>query len=407
MTLAGIAVAQDDIEFMRLSDLDGSGVASSANQITPRSGIVVGASSSSATGVNTQEPVAWNAEGAPMALGSLPMGGLTGTAYSASNLAQRIVGASSSGLSGVNSTEAFLWMRPPTEDDDPVLMGLGFLDGGSDRSVAYAINSGGTTVVGASSSATSGSSGDEAFYWTVADGMVPLGFLASSPSSPKRSEARGISGTGLVIVGFSTSDNVGINDAEAFRWRVIDEQPVMEGLPDLDGGGDSSRANGVSEDGFVIVGGSSSMNSGSNSFEACRWTAIDEDNVVLEGLGDLPGGVFDSQALAASSSGHVIVGTATSSRGSEAFVYDDEKGMRALFDIVEASGIDLGSWRLTAATGVSADGLIVVGTGINPSGVSEGWVITLPEPTGFALGMAALGTLAALRARRRPIARRR
>jgi hypothetical protein len=37
-------------------------------------------------------------------------------------------------------------------------------------------------------------------------------------------------------------------------------------------------------------------------------------------------------------------------------------------------------WTLAAATGVSADGTVIVGRGINPSGETEAWIAILPEP---------------------------
>jgi hypothetical protein len=40
-------------------------------------------------------------------------------------------------------------------------------------------------------------------------------------------------------------------------------------------------------------------------------------------------------------------------------------------------GLDLTGWTLTTATGVSADGLTIVGTGIDPSGEEEAWLARL------------------------------
>lgn len=222
-----------------------------------------------------------------------------------------------------------------------------------------------------------------------------LGFLAGGASN---SEARAVSGGGTVVAGFSSSTSSGVNNTEAFRWT---EDTGMVGLGYLPGGG-TSRANGISENGLVIVGGSSSSASGTSALEAFRWTMDDG----LESLGDLPGGLFRGEALAASAIGDVIVGVSSSSVGEEAFIWDEDNQIRDLLGVVEDGGIDLSGWRLTSATGVSADGLVISGNGINPSGLVEAWVVGLPEPGAAALGSAALGALLALaRQRNGPSAR--
>ena len=43
--------------------------------------------------------------------------------------------------------------------------------------------------------------------------------------------------------------------------------------------------------------------------------------------------------------------------------------------------LDLTGWALKSATGISADGLTIVGTGTNPVGFDEGWIATIPEPS--------------------------
>ncbi|MCH9023676.1 MAG: PEP-CTERM sorting domain-containing protein, partial [Planctomycetes bacterium] len=54
--------------------------------------------------------------------------------------------------------------------------------------------------------------------------------------------------------------------------------------------------------------------------------------------------------------------------------------------------------NLSQAKGISADGLTIVGWGRNPSGNSEAWIATIPEPA--TLSLLALGSLALLRRRR-------
>jgi len=73
----------------------------------------------------------------------------------------------------------------------------------------------------------------------------------------------------------------------------------------------------------------------------------------MVGLGDLPGGIFDSEANAVSADGSVVVGTGGSASGSEAFRWTPSGGMVGLGAL--AVGLNSGGHA------VSADGLVVVG----------------------------------------------
>ncbi len=67
---------------------------------------------------------------------------------------------------------------------------------------------------------------------------------------------------------------------------------------------------------------------------------------------------------------------------SQPFIWDADNGMRNLVDILTIDlELDLTGWTLYEATGISADGLTIVGNGINPNGNYEGWIATIPEPT--------------------------
>jgi hypothetical protein len=111
--------------------------------------------------------------------------------------------------------------------------------------------------------------------------------------------------------------------------------------------------------------------------EAFRWTEAEG----MTGLGHLADG-FMSFAHAVSADGGVIVGGAAdpeSSEGSAAFVWEAHRGMRNLQAVlVNDHGLDLTGWILLTATGVSADGRIIVGNGINPNGFYEAWIAELP-----------------------------
>lgn len=120
----------------------------------------------------------------------------------------------------------------------------------------------------------------------------------------------------------------------------------FEGLGDLSGGAFNSDARAVSADGSVVVGVSQSA-SGEQAF---RWTAQTQ----MQGLGDLAGGSFFSAAFGVSADGSVVVGDSESSNGREAFRWTSS-GMAGLGDLA-------GGGFFSQARGVSADGSVVVGS---------------------------------------------
>jgi len=61
-----------------------------------------------------------------------------------------------------------------------------------------------------------------------------------------------------------------------------------------------------------------------------------------------------------------------------AVVWDPVHGVRGLADILSAQGIDLTGWYLTHAYGVSGDGTIIIGEGVNPAGDHEAWLAVIP-----------------------------
>jgi probable HAF family extracellular repeat protein len=195
--------------------------------------------------------------------------------------------------------------------------------------------------------------------------MVNLGALSGGGAF---SYARGISADGNVVVGYSDSSS----GTRAFRWT---SEEGMVGLGNLPDGSFWSSAYGVSPEGTVVVGNSVS----SSGTEAFRWTS--ENGMV--GLGDLPGGTFSSEARSTSGNGTVVVGMGNSGLGDEAFVWNAAEGMQSVKKCLISkyqSASSLLGWTLSEATGVSADGKVIVGNGTTPTGQSEGWVANLSDP---------------------------
>ncbi len=178
------------------------------------------------------------------------------------------------------------------------------------------------------------------FGAAAAAGAAPIFTgLGDLPGLGFSSGANGISADGLVVVGFSTSTSGG----EAFRWT---ETSGMVGLGDLAGGSFGSQAFAVSADGSVVVGRGFSTPGGNEAF---RWTPTSG----MVGLGDLAGGSFSSNALGVSADGSVVVGDSIMSFGLQPFRWTQAGGM-----------VRIGSQPSElSARAVSSDGSVIVGIG--------------------------------------------
>ncbi|HJQ82449.1 MAG TPA: PEP-CTERM sorting domain-containing protein, partial [Candidatus Binatia bacterium] len=234
-------------------------------------------------------------------------------------------------------------------------VGLGDLAGGDAMSQALGISADGSVIVGWGT----GTAGLLAARWS-GGGVTSLGDL---PGGALQSAAALVSADGTIVVGTGTS----AAGPELFVWRSA---TGMSGLGDLAGGAFSSEPFGMNDDASVIVGEATS----GSGVEAFRWTS----GAGMQGLGDLPDGDFHSIAFDVTRDGAVVVGTATTAVGAEAFVWDAARGMRRLQDVLIAQGdTAVAGWTLTEATGISGDGRVVIGNGVNPSGFHEGWVARL------------------------------
>jgi probable HAF family extracellular repeat protein len=128
----------------------------------------------------------------------------------------------------------------------------------------------------------------------------------------------------------------------------------MVGLGDLPGGAFESEADAVSADGGVIVGFGTRSN---DDWEMFRWTAAGG----MVGLGDLPGGFFDSQATGVSADGSVVAGTCSVPAGLEACRWTQAGGLTGLGDLP-------GGATASEARDISANGAVIVGFGHSASG---------------------------------------
>lgn len=234
-------------------------------------------------------------------------------------------------------------------------------------------------AVSANGSVVAGSNGINSFRWTQATGTVVLNNSPGIPHTFANTTVTGMSGNGNVIVGYGFASTF----PEAFEWRS------GVGIFSLGIGQATSMA--VSSSGDVVAGYTSGPQD-----EAFVWT-LSGGKVAL---GDLPGGAFDSHANAVSSDGRVVVGHGTTAAGQRAMVWTSANGMFDLRDFLSARGATgITGWTLVDATGVSGDGLTIVGNGIDPTGHAQAWMATIPEPSTWA--MALIGGIFLLAARRR------
>lgn len=353
-------------------------------------------------------------------LGDLCGGNFFSSASDVSDDGSVVVGTSSTSIGG----EAFRWTSATG------MVGLGDILGGRFDSGAAAVSADGNVVVGTGWVDDSGADGDEMspFRWTSASGMVDLGDLDNCDSNwgCRSSEGTDVSADGGVVVGYS---NTGFNREEAFRWTGAGG---MVSIGELPGGQARAKAFGVSADGTVIVGKDEIDASGTGDAdgwgtEAFRWTAA----TGMVGLGDAPGGEYESGAHDVSADGSVIAGTVKTSSGpgdvaalwtiaggimelgflpghnyqsaalgisadgdlvlgwsqaddnsaTEAFIWTQANGMQSLRDLLIAKGVTgLENWQLLEANSISADGQWVVGTGFNPSGDGEAFLANISVP---------------------------
>ena len=286
--------------------------------------------------------------------------------------------------------------------------------------LAHDVSADGSVVVG-------GNLGDfEAFRWTPQRGVESLG---------TRNAARAVSGNGEVIVlgGLSSyfwTDDQGLvrldarrelgergtvdfdfasavsadgsivaggtefdpgNRMQAWRWTKETGVVAIPALP----GSLQTHANGMTPDGRVIVGqsGIDDVLGGNGRFgfgQPFRWTES-TGTEVLDGYDNgfrtygVPTGV--------SADGSVIVGFAKEDTGrfgrdwlgedDVAFVWDIDNGTRYLQDVLEDEfGLkeELSQWHLTRVDGISDDGMTLLGTGFNPAGRMEPWIVKLDSP---------------------------
>lgn len=316
-----------------------------------------------------------------------------------------------------------------TVGGDAVSLGSWFMPQPADRrSEATAISADGNTVVGWSrveaSSTPQFPERRIAFYWTEASGFQVFPLSAGSEAW-----AVDVSDDGSTIVGNQRSNTI-----NGFSVRFnIGGSPSSIGLP---GSAPwvASQVAGISADGARVAGGAYYLSFGgtrvgyqtdvlqligsTSGSDQIFPDAITPDGSLVMGhsvTGGVPsvknvfrwtaGGGFDNLGVyapalstfmnAVDATGATLVGEAGPVGGWEALLWREGSGFELLADFATgALGLDLDGWTLVRANAITPDGNAIVGEGINPDGVEQGWVIYLDSP--FATDVPALGPLATL-----------
>ncbi|HKD36061.1 MAG TPA: hypothetical protein VKB78_04650 [Pirellulales bacterium] len=202
---------------------------------------------------------------------------------------------------------------------------------------AQAISGDGTTVVGF---APVDNRNSKAFRWTAATGTVDIGDLAGGLPD---AAAGGVSFNGSVVVGRSSSATSFANNSfydEPFRWTSSGMTGLGLGFGTY---GDSSD---TSADGSVVVG--------QLSDQAFRWTQA----TGYVALGQLPGShPPNSSANAVSANGTVVTGYAWGTTGRLAYRWTAATGMQSIGVVAPGRPGD----EYSEGLGISADGTTIVG----------------------------------------------
>jgi len=248
------------------------------------------------------------------------------------------------------------------------------------------------------------SSNPIAFRWTQTGGMARL--PVNRPETYSR--ANGISGNGGVIYGWNDQD-------DGYRSGVIwvDGTPIEPHNHGIYGdlfGSPPGEAFSSNYDGSVVVG--QGYWDDQLISEAWRWTLATDAQplgIVIPTPGSsyanlladykAPGGMSrsgrlpaspsdwgddpQSYALAVSEDGATVVGVTGTPYNSDAFIWTQATGMALLVDYAAAHGVAIPSgFLLYGASAISADGLVIGGTGIDPTGTFVvPWVMDLHGQT--------------------------
>jgi uncharacterized membrane protein len=224
----------------------------------------------------------------------------------------------------------------------------------------YALNDDGTVAAGLAWKADQTA---EAFSWDAVGGMVGLG----QPGDILSSRANGVSGDGSVVVGFF--ENVDTGCRRPARW-------TDEGAVDLFLGAEiCGEAYSVSTDGRIIVG--SAYVPGADYETAFYFT----DAGGWVDLGKLVDNPFHSAMATSIADNGTLVGLSgdAASQNWKGFVWTQADGMQEIEEYLTSLGVTVpDGLYLAEARDISADGSTIVGTVVDTNGYLNAYMATIP-----------------------------
>lgn len=225
---------------------------------------------------------------------------------------------------------------------------------------AFGANDDASVVVGL---AWNGCSIARAFRWEESTGMVDLGSL-----SGRSTRANGVSGDGRVVVGWEESPT---GPREAVKWVDGKQERITGPLGPL---GEARAAN---RDGSVIVGGICGFGLAPSAW---RWTqGAGVECFPVRRPDWAPDFPYQAVMASVSDDGRVIGGSLSFGLDSEALVWFDGEGL-PLRDYLRGHGVPdaFEGWINTGyVTAVSNDGRILVGYGAGTRNF-QGYMVVLP-----------------------------
>lgn len=231
-------------------------------------------------------------------------------------------------------------------------------------SSTYDTSDDGAVIVGL---AWNGCNFARAFRWEESTGMADLGSTVAGRSS----RANGVSGDGRVVVGWQDSE-LGLR--QGARW-VDGKQELFRGPSGIIG-----EAQAANRDGSVIVGQACEFASLSNlvaNQQAWTWTTRDGIQC-LQPPRVRPANNFIGTALATSEDGRIIGGSQSFGLEAESVIWIDREP-QYLKDYLRANGAPgaFQGWVNTGfVTGISRDGRMLVGYGAGPRDF-QGFIVIL------------------------------